>query len=381
MSSDIYTYIHFTLLFIASFVLTYLLIPRIIGVITYKQLMDNPNERSSHTHKTPSLGGIAFYITFVMGIFFAQDWDINHNSMSILVGLIILFIVGLKDDLVVLGAKTKILAQLLAISFVLYSDSFHVHSFHGFLGIYEVSTWITIPLSAFIMLSIINAYNLIDGIDGLASTVGIIIFTLLGGVFFYLEFNYFAAISILMIGTLTSFLRFNLSNKKRIFMGDTGSLIIGYLLSILVVKLFTLPAGVLNELPFQTENLPIVILAILIVPFFDTVRVFTIRVLNKKGPFSPDRNHTHHLLIDYLKLSHRRASFFVGVFNFVFAVTICTLAMVLNYVELFVVFVLFALLMLYFFYKINNSKKNLRRKVRNKQKTQKIILKNRVNLF
>ncbi len=373
MSIDIYTYIHFTFIFIGSFVLTYHVIPKIIGVITYKQLMDHPNERSSHTYQTPSLGGIAFYITLVIGIFFIQDWDMHNISISLLVGLVVLFIIGLKDDLVVLSPKTKFIAQLIAISFLLYNSSFHIQSFHGFLGIYEVSTWITIPLSAFVMLSIINAYNLIDGIDGLACVVGILFFTFMGLFFFVLGELFFAAVSVIMTGVLFSFLFYNVSKKNKIFMGDTGSLIVGYLIGALVVKLFSFSSLTLEGLPIQTENIPLVILSILFIPIFDTTRVCTIRILQKKSPFSPDRNHIHHLLIDCLQISHRRTSFFLGLYSFTFILTIIFLAGILNQMQIALIFISFTLFNLFILYKINTSLSFLKKRSNN---VQRIVLEN-----
>ena len=270
-------------LFLGSFILTYIIIPRIIDVVKYKRLMDHPNQRSSHIEEVPSLGGVAFYIVIVLGVYFVQllGWDTNDISMVIIPGLLVLFIVGLKDDLVLVAPLTKIAAQLLAIAFVLSHPAFHIVNLHGFLGIQRISLFISIPLVAFVMIVIINAFNLIDGIDGLASIVAIVIFGILGLLFYLIQRPYFMGISVLMIGCLLAFLRYNLSSAKKIFMGDTGSLIIGFLIACATVRLFAVPLSYLKSLPFQLENLPLVVLAILIVPFFDTTRVFTIRVLNK----------------------------------------------------------------------------------------------------
>lgn len=358
------TILHFSILLLASFTSSYIIIPKIIGVVTFKKLMDNPNHRSSHITQTPSLGGISFFITLVLGLYFIQSFDEYSLAMTIIPGLLILFIIGLKDDLVVLSPLTKIGAQLAAVGFILVHQQFQIHEFNGFWGIEELTAWVTIPLSAFIMIAIINAYNLIDGIDGLASTVGIIIFTILGVLFYWIELYFFCGICIIMIGALLAFLRFNISAKKKIFMGDTGSLIIGFVIALCVIRMFAVPKDTLILLPFQLENLPVIIMAILVVPFFDTARVFTIRIMNKKGPFSPDRNHIHHLLIDYLKLSHRRASFFVGVFNFLFIVVFILLGAVMGNWRLTILFITISLLLVYFFYRINFSYKNLRRRSR-----------------
>lgn len=345
--------------------------PKIISVVTYKRLMDNPNIRSSHIDQVPSLGGIAFYVVMVLGLYFLNYLDTEAKSVALMPGLLILFIVGLKDDLVVLSPLTKIFAQIAAIIFVLLHPSFQIQTLHGFFGVENVSVWVIMPLAAFIMLTIINAYNLIDGIDGLASAVGIVIFTILGLLFFLLKMPFFFGICLIMTGSLIAFLRFNLSSSKKIFMGDTGSMLIGFVIACAVIRLFAVPAFRLKELPFQMENLPLVVMAILIVPFFDTARVFTIRILNKKGPFSPDRNHIHHILIDYLNLSHRRASFFIGIVNVFFILIFIFLSSTLNNLGILLVMIGIILLMVYFFYRINFSYKNLRRRLLWKQKMKK----------
>jgi UDP-N-acetylmuramyl pentapeptide phosphotransferase/UDP-N-acetylglucosamine-1-phosphate transferase len=350
-------------LFLGSFLITYLIIPKIILVVKYRRLMDDPNHRSSHSKMVPSLGGIAFYIVLVLGIYFLQPIDTSHKSMSLIPGLLILFIMGLKDDLTVLTPLTKLGSQLLSSAFVLSHPDFQIQNLHGFLFIEHISIFISIPLSAFVMVIIINSFNLIDGIDGLAASVEIVIFVILGMMFYLLQVHFFLGICLLMIGSLLAFLRFNLSSTKKIFMGDTGSLLIGFVIACSVMRLFAMPQSRLSELPFQLENLPLVVMAILIVPFFDTARVFTIRILNNKGPFSPDRNHIHHILIDYLHLSHRKASFLIGVFNVLFVLIFLLFSVSMDNLYLTGIMIFFILCFVYFFYRINFSPNNLRRRV------------------
>ncbi len=362
---NIWQVIEFVALFCGGFTLTFLLMPKIIGVAKYRRLTDAPISRSSHTVLTPRLGGIAFYIVVMISLYFLKKYDVSDVAYSITPALLILFIIGLKDDLTVLTALTKLISQIIAVGFILMNPAFQITELNGFLNIEEVNGWYTFPISAFIMIAIINAYNLIDGIDGLATTIGIIIFFMLGLMFNRLEMTFFFGISLVMIASLLAFLRFNLSSThKKIFMGDTGSLIVGLIIAFSVIRLFAVPQSILKTLPFQLENLPLIVLAILVVPFFDTARVFTIRIINKKGPFSPDRNHIHHLLIDYLKLSHRRASFFVGVFNFTFIVIFVFLGTVIGNWKLLLIFITFAIIFVYFFYRIDFSYKNLRRRSR-----------------
>lgn len=356
------------LLFIGGVILTSIIIPKIINVVRFKRLMDSPNERSSHSKVIPSLGGVAFYIVSVLGIYFLQSMDQYAVTMSIIPGLLILFIVGIKDDLVVLSPLTKLGAQIISICFVLYHPAFHIHQLHGFLGFERISLFLSLPLSAFIMIAIINAFNLIDGIDGLASIVGIVIFSIYGMLFFILERYFFVGISALMIGSLLAFLRFNLSTSNKIFMGDTGSLLIGFIIAVMTIRFFSVNTDTLVKLPVQLENLPLLVLAILVVPFFDTTRVFTIRLMNNRGPFKPDRNHIHHLLIDYLNLTHRKASLYIGVVNFLFIAVFFILGA--NYSNYFLLLLMVILIfsLVYFFYRINFSYPNIRRRLFLKRK-------------
>jgi UDP-GlcNAc:undecaprenyl-phosphate GlcNAc-1-phosphate transferase len=356
------------LLLVGSFSVTLIIMPRIIRLVTFKRLMDNPNERSSHSKVVPSLGGVAFYIVSVLGMYFLQSVDQYAVTMSIIPGLLILFIVGIKDDLVVLSPMTKLAAQIIAVGFVLAHPAFHIHQLHGFLGFQHISLLLSLPLSAFIMVAIINAFNLIDGIDGLASIVGIVIFTIYGVLFWILERYFFVGLSALMIGSLLAFLRFNLSSSKKIFMGDTGSLLIGFIISVMTIRFFCLDTNTLEKLPVQLENLPLLVLAILVVPFFDTTRVFTIRLMNKRGPFSPDRNHIHHLLIDYLRLTHRKASIYIGIVNFLFIAIFFILGANYSNYMLLLLMILFIFLFVYFFYRINFSYSNIRRRLLLKRK-------------
>ena len=354
----------FISLLIGAFLGSYHLFPKVIGVANYKRLMAVPNDRSSHTKQTPNLGGLVFFIAVIFAIYFSQQWDYSNVGMSIIPGLLILFFIGLKDDLMVISPVTKIVAQLCAISFILVHPAFQVEVLHGFLGINHIPLVVSIPISAFLMLFIINAFNLIDGIDGLAAMVAIVIFGVVGFLFFLLNLYFFVGVSIVMIGSLAAFLRYNLSSKNKIFMGDTGSLLIGFLISCAVMRIFAMSPILLKQLPFMTENLHLVVLSLLVVPFFDTARVFTVRLLSRKSPFSADRNHVHHLLIDYLHFSHKTASIVLGIFNLAFILLFLFLGANMASAGLFALFIFFVFVFSVFFYRINFSYKNLRRRIR-----------------
>ncbi len=222
-----------------SFLISYIMIPKLIGVIRFKKLMDDPNVRSSHINKTPTLAGLVFFVSLIICLFFIRYFDTMDISFNITVGLTILLIIGLKDDLVVLSVKTKLISQLFAVTFILLNEDVYFNNFHGFLGIEEIPFILTIGLSYLSIIFIINAYNLIDGIDGLAAMLGILIFSIFAILFYKIELNFYFLLSIASIGFLVAFLRYNLSKSKKIFMGDTGSMIVGFLIGILTLRFFS----------------------------------------------------------------------------------------------------------------------------------------------
>lgn len=366
-------------IFLGAFLLTYFTIPKIIGVVEYKKLLDEPNIRSSHRKLTPTLGGIAFYFTIMFSLFFLKEFDHSKITYSLLPGLTILFIFGLKDDLVVLSPIAKLIAQIVAVLFILSNPSLQITSLNGFLGIYEIPQYISLFTSAFLMILVINSYNLIDGIDGLAAGIGVVISAVNMLVFYVLKIEFYFYLSIIIIATLLAFLRYNLSKDNKIFMGDTGSLIIGFVLSIFSIKTLTINEQLIaSDLPLVTENLPLVVLVLLIVPLFDVARVFTIRIFNRKSPFSADRNHMHHILID-LGLSHLKSSIILIIFNLLFVLVFVYLASTSKQTFLIAFLILISSALFYVFFMLNFSFSNLRRKVFFRRKSKEI--KNKIESF
>jgi len=305
-------------LLFSSFVGSYLLFPKIIAIAQFKRLIASPNGRSSHLTQIPNIGGLVFFIALIFGLYLSNEWDTDDAALTLITGMMVLFFVGLKDDLMVISAKTKFFSQLGAILLILYNPAFQVQTLNGFLGIQEIPLWLGIPFSAFVMLSIINSFNFIDGIDGLAGFVAMIILGFFGILFYAMGFYMFVGLIAVMIGSLIAFLRYNLSLDLKIFMGDTGSLLLGFLIASAAIRLFALTPQDLELLPLPAENLYLVILAILIIPFVDSIRVTWIRLSKGKSPFTADRNHVHHILIDNFHFSHLYASLLLATFNLIF---------------------------------------------------------------
>ena len=299
-------------LLLISFGITFRMIPVIIATVEFKNLHVQPNLRSSHLNQTPTLGGVAFFGSLMISLFFIHYVDKTGIGYYIVASTTILFFMGLKDDLMVLTSKAKVILQSGAIFFLLLNQDLWLTNFHGFLGFYEIPYLISFPLTFFIVLYIINSYNLIDGIDGLAGMLGITISVFYGFLFYFSGLDYYFYICLVIIGYLIAFLRYNLSDDQKIFMGDTGSMITGLLLAFLTLRFLSLNDTQLVNINIKPENIFIVTLAILFFPAIDVLRVIIMRLINKRRPFSPDRCHLHHIFIDK-GLNHKMASITVTI--------------------------------------------------------------------
>jgi len=303
----------------------YFSLPSIIYVVKQKNLMDKPNERSSHKEKTPTLGGLSFFVSLIFTLFLLRPFDNDNVGINILSGVGVLFFVGLKDDLTGVNPSTKIIGQIIATLILFFGSGLKITTLNNFLGITDIPYWFSILISCAIVMAIVNSYNLIDGINGSAAMVGIVIFSAFAYVFYDAEMNFYFLLSLLSISFLLAFLRYNLSAKKRVFMGDTGSMIVGFLIAVLAIKFFSLNTELLESAVITPSNKVWVLLSIIFIPFFDTTRVFTTRLLRHGQPFKADRSHIHHVMIDYMKLSHSQASLLLAAINLSVFITILSL--------------------------------------------------------
>lgn len=339
---------------------TYFAVPSIILVAREKHLCDEPDERRAHEDSTPSLGGIGIFAGTLIATFVATPRGTFDDLQFILAALVILFFVGLRDDIIEVRARWKLLAQIVAAGILALYSNIHITSLYGVFGFYELPQWFAIPFSIFTTIVIINAFNLIDGINGLAASIsGLCCFTL-GAWFLLVGRVEMATLAFATVGALLAFLHYNITPAK-IFMGDTGSLTLGLICSILVIS-FMEYNNVLIEagLPYAIQAGPAVAIGIIILPLFDTLRVFAIRLYHRRSPFYPDRNHIHHLLLD-MGLSHMQAT---GV---LLAVSVAFLALVLFFqnmgsLNLIVLVIFVACLMLGSLYLMQHRRR--RRRVR-----------------
>ena len=296
---------------------TFLFMPYVIKLAIKKRFLVGGGGRNAHQGFTPNVGGMAiftglllanqyllftFFDTF-QGFDISSELETNIKAYLIITGgSIIMFVMGLLDDISELSSYFRFFIQILVAFFVVYIGDLRINNFYGVLGFYEIPEALSVIFSTSVIIFIINSFNLTDGLDGLAASLGLFILTAFA-IIFYSNGKYFDCT--LACAGLSSLFAFWLYNKPpaRIFMGDGGSLLIGFIIACCAIRACSMkiqPAGEIN---------PVFILCILAYPSIDTLRVFTVRILSGKSPFSADRNHIHHLLIDK-DFNHGWASFF-----------------------------------------------------------------------
>jgi UDP-N-acetylmuramyl pentapeptide phosphotransferase/UDP-N-acetylglucosamine-1-phosphate transferase len=339
---------------IGSYFLVTFLIPKISWIVQSRNLTDQPDQRSSHKKSTPTMAGVSFFLALIFMLNAINSWDIEGIGINLIAATGLMFAIGLKDDLVLSTPRAKMGGEILAICFVLFSNSLAVNSLSGFLGIYDIPVWLSYGLIVLMILTIINSYNMIDGIDGLASVIGISIFTVYAFIFYAAGLDFHFLLCLCLNGILLGYLRYNLSSTKKVFMGDTGSLIIGFCIGFLSLRFLSLDASLLSEYSFKAENKLIIIGAIFFIPLFDTLRVIGVRLINKKSPFQPDNNHIHHILINS-GLTHFKASLFLCFLNLIIAISLILLSSNFNSLAMLGIMVLYFTFFLGMFYKLKTN--------------------------
>ena len=308
-------YIKIGLGFLFSFLITFFSIPTIIKISRKKNLMDEPGVRSSHLRKIANLGGIAiFYSIGICAPIFA--YELFDLYKFLFASLVILLYIGVMDDIVIMRAYKKLVAQIVVSSIIVIGSDIRIRNLFGIFGIYEINYFVSVVFSIVTFIILINAFNLIDGIDGLAGGYSVVCSALFGISYYRLgSYNYpLVVLSVIIIGSVLAFLYYNLSHytSNKIFMGDTGSMLLGFLLAFTSISFIDIFID--KNLPgiprYHLKSAPVVAIAILILPIVDTLNVIIIRLINKKSPFDADKNHIHHRLLR-LNLSHRRSSGYI----------------------------------------------------------------------
>lgn len=317
MQDYLHTYPFLAYSFIVAFsiMLTLLAIPSILHVAGKRHLYDDVGSfRKHHDHGIPRLGGIAIFVSFTITALLFAFADKSLPINYLLAACILLFAMGLKDDLSGVNSKTKFFMQFLVGGILVVLGNIRLTSLYGIFGLYNLSYIPGAALSILVIMLIVNAFNLIDGIDGLASVTGILANSTFAALFIYIHQYALAAVSLALVGAILGFLKYNISPAK-IFMGDTGSLLIGLISAVMALKFIELNKFTGSNSP-AVMSAPALTVAILIGPIFDTLRVFTLRIVNGKSPFLADRNHIHHRIL-MLGFSHIQTTFILAGINIV----------------------------------------------------------------
>lgn len=302
--------------FVVSFLIVYISIPSIVNVAKSKGLFDEPDIRKCHYHKVPNLGGVSIFAAIIITTGLFLNVVANPELVYLLAALTVMFFVGIKDDILIIAPSTKLMGELISVLILVVLGNLRFTSLHGFLGIYQIDYVSSVLLSTFVMIVIVNGFNLIDGIDGLAAGIGIVVSLTFGSWFFLIGAMNYAVMCTIMAGALLAFFRFNVfGGINKIFMGDTGSLLLGLLMSVFVIRFNE--ANLTYHGPFSFHSAPAVSFGILIIPLFDTLRVFILRISKGRSPFRPDMNHLHHRVLK-LGFTHVEATVTITGINILF---------------------------------------------------------------
>jgi UDP-GlcNAc:undecaprenyl-phosphate/decaprenyl-phosphate GlcNAc-1-phosphate transferase len=298
-----------------SFVLAFVVMPVVIRIADARHLFDFPGLRKVHFVPVPSLGGIGIFFAVTVCTLLFVDFSVAPGLPFFLASLLIVFFLGLKDDLYLISPLQKFLGQCIAAAILSFHDAYQLHSLHGFLGIEHIAPPLAMAFTYMTILVVVNAFNLIDGVDGLAGTLSLLS-TLFFGVVFAIDGDMaHAVLAFSTAAALLAFLAYNYS-PARIFLGDTGSLIVGLINAVLVIRFIN--TQTLGTSVLAWESAPGIAFAVLFIPLADTLRVTVMRIYHGRAPFDPDVTHIHHILLQR-GLSHLQVTAILGTAAIAFA--------------------------------------------------------------
>lgn len=316
-----------------AYLITFFLMPFIIRIARINKLFDIPDERKTHSYPVSSLGGVGIVSGLSISLLLVTDFKLGDSEFQYyLAGFFIIFILGVIDDIFVLHAWKKVFGQVIVASILTAKAHLLITNLQGLAGIFELDHFFSYLLTFFTVILVINSFNLVDGVDGLAASLGLVS-SLAFGLFFFLNNNIpYAILGFAMGGALLAFLMFNFP-PARIFMGDSGSMLLGLVNAILLIK-FIETGSTVGSFPVPASIA--IGFGILIVPLLDVLRVFIIRLTKGVSPFEPDRNHLHHLLLNK-GFSHTRvtvtllisAVIFIAISFYIQALNINLIALIL----------------------------------------------------
>lgn len=307
------------MLYILSFLVAILsahwIHPRLVRIALDKNIVDNPNARKLQRRPTPVLGGIAVFFGSVIGLGCASITCDCSELFIVVVAMMIMLYTGTMDDILDLSPALRFLIEIGTVLLLIFVGGYTLNDFHGLWGLNQIPQGVAIPLTVFAAVGIINAINLIDGVDGLSSGYCILTSLLFGVMFWYVGDRTMCMLAVVAAGSLIPFFFHNVFGKSsKMFIGDGGTLVMGIVMSVFVIRI--LHHGSMSEV-YDAVNIGLVpfTLAVLSVPVFDTLRVMTTRILKRKSPFHPDKTHLHHMFIR-LGCSHAATTLAILILNF-----------------------------------------------------------------
>lgn len=299
--------------FLTSFLTSLLSIPTIITVAKLKHLYDEPNPRKLHQSNIPTLGGLAILFGFFFSMSFWTNFAYCWHLQYVVTACIVIAVIGIKDDIVGLSPIKKAVGQLVAALILVVWGDVRITSWFGIFEVTDLPFLVSVFFSIFVVLVIINAFNLIDGIDGLAASMGIVSSLAYGTYFYFFDSNFqHSILAVALTGALVGFFYFNKTPAK-IFMGDTGSMLIGLIMAMLAIEFININLHPSTKLYFRSYSAPTLAMSVIFVPLFDVLRVFSLRIFNGHSPFKPDKRHLHHMLLN-LGYSHLKATIILSLF-------------------------------------------------------------------
>lgn len=308
--------VYFLILYLSTaFAISALFFPVLIKLLRQWKVFDNPVNHKIHKDFIPSMGGVGILLGVVFALLLALPFNQWSTFKYFFVAVALMFIIGLRDDILTLDPKRKLIGQVIPLFVLVIFGQCTLHSFYNesdFTFPLGLSWLITI----FTIVVLTNAYNLIDGVDGLAGTIGMIILIFFGCWFFIADYFYLAVIAFVFAGSILAFLMFNWQPSK-IFMGDTGALAVGFVISYLAIQFINLNYRLPEDSSVRFEASIGTAICILIIPVFDTLRVIILRLRRLQSPFKADRNHLHHQFLN-LGLSHQKTTVSLALLNIFF---------------------------------------------------------------
>lgn len=276
--------------------------PYILDVAKAKNIVDNPNARKLQRVPVPVLGGLTVVFGILSGLMAFNMFGDFSDMFPAFATIIIILIIGLIDDMISLSPRVRFVAEIILILYLIKTTGCQLNDFHGLWDVNVIPNYISVPLTVFACVGIINAVNLIDGVDGYSSGYSIVSCALFGVMFYILGDIRMVALAAIVAASLLPFFLHNVFGKhSKMFIGDAGTLSLGIIFSVFVMTIISSKQSI-EGLPANLGVVPFT-LAVLCVPVFDTLRVMSARIINGKSPFSPDKTHLHHLFLE-LGYSH-----------------------------------------------------------------------------